>query len=79
MAQGSTEQNKAQPNTSAERQPMLAVAFALSYAQHVEDCSSTDDVCLLQLKPNSDFPLDAEFAENDTLSLFSSEADSGSE
>ena len=78
MAQGSTELIY-HTYTSAERQPMLAVAFALSYAQHVEDCSSTDDVCLLQLKPNSDFPLDAEFAENDTLSLFSSEADSGSE
>ena len=50
---------------------MLAVAFALAYAQRVEDCSSTDDVCLLQLKPNSDSSLDAEFAENDTLSLFS--------
>ena len=55
---------------------MLIVAFAFSYAQQSEQCSNTDDVCLLQLKPNINLALDEEFAKNDTMSLLSSEADS---
>ena len=54
---------------------MLAVAFALSCAQAAEQCSSTDDVCLLQLKSNTDSRLAAQL-ENDTIALLSSETDS---
>jgi hypothetical protein len=60
---------------------MLVIVFALSCAQSAERCSSTDDVCLLQLKPDAGLPLDAEFvkAQNDTVSFFSSDSNTGTE
>lgn len=57
---------------------MLLVAFALSCAQAAEECSSAEDVCLLQLKSTKDSYLDAQ-VENDTISLLSSESGSENE
>jgi hypothetical protein len=59
---------------------MLVIAFALSFAQPVDRCSSTDDVCLLQLKGNA--ALDADVVQQkDPSSLLerSSETDSDTE
>jgi hypothetical protein len=57
---------------------MLLLAFALSCAQAADDCSSADDVCLLQLKSNTESLMDAQ-VEDDTISLLSSESDAENE
>jgi hypothetical protein len=57
---------------------MFLLAFALSYAQAADDCSSADDVCLLQLKSNTGSFLDAQ-VHDDPISLLSSESDAENE
>jgi len=50
---------------------MLVVAFALTLAQQVEECSTTEEVCLLQLRHNTSLGAGAEethAAEEDSKS-----------